>query len=179
MNIAAKYGSPNMLGVLPRPAYRWLALIMLVGCASPATATEMERTSGGEDEQASLEVARSQDVPCDLANPEDKEVDDALKDPLGAVAGLHRDSVACDDPSGNKTKYMWSNAGTVSVTVWFDNRCSHEVGVALVYEKDGDRPRLVECLSARGGTKGARKFRHEPIPGYFLRAVAKGCPTPG
>jgi hypothetical protein len=90
---------------------------------------------------------------------------------------VHRASIDCSRPVGEKTNYSWSNSGSVSVTVYFNNHCSHKVYATLHYTKSGE-PDIIDCLNTNGGTKGKKKFPHEPLPGYSLQKITKGCPIP-
>lgn len=93
-------------------------------------------------------------------------------------AAIHRDSVSCTKPAGNKVNYSWDNSGSASTTVYFNNHCSHHVRATLHYTKRGDNPEIIDCLNTNGGTKGRKKFAAEPLPGYKLTNISKGCPIP-
>lgn len=159
---------------LARTGCAAIVLSFMPGCEGAESVSQAEPSSGSEGKQTSGEVAATSGALRDLADPDERRVDDALKDPNGAAAGFHRDSIACDEPAGGKVKYSWSNAGAGGVTVHFDNPCAHEVRAGLVYEKDG-QVRVVDCLRAPSGARGEQRVPHEPMRGYFLREVEKGC----
>jgi len=71
----------------------------------------------------------------------------------------HTDSIDCEKPKGAKSNYSWSE-GTISVTVYFNNHCVHEVKAKLVVEDTRYPDTYTEtCMVTNGGTKGKKKFR--------------------
>lgn len=84
---------------------------------------------------------------------------------------VHRASISCDKPSGAKANYSWAG-GITTVTVYFNNHCSHRVAAGIVLE-DEDGALSVQCMETNGGTKGNKKF-HIGVDHHVAR-VQKGC----
>jgi hypothetical protein len=90
-----------------------------------------------------------------------------------AQGKVKRKSVKCKRPKGNKSRYSWKD-GNISTTVYFNNHCSHRVGVTLHFDSmAGDNWSWKACLKTNGGTKGRKKYRH--VPADRLIKITKGC----
>ncbi|GAA3432117.1 hypothetical protein [Kutzneria kofuensis] len=73
-----------------------------------------------------------------------------------AMADTHRASIKCTSPSDAKANYSWGD-GFTTVTVYFNNHCSHKVSAGIV-TKDQDDRLSVYCMVTNGGTSGKKKF---------------------
>lgn len=73
-----------------------------------------------------------------------------------ADAATHRASIDCSSPKDAKANYSWGD-GATTVTVYFNNHCSHKVSAGVV-TKDTDDRLSVYCMVTNGGTQGKKKF---------------------
>lgn len=88
-----------------------------------------------------------------------------------ADAAVHRASIACVSPKGEKANYSWGD-GITTVTVYFNNHCSESVTAGVV-TKDTDDRQSVYCLKTNGGTSGKKSIGigvDEHVTG-----IKKGC----
>jgi hypothetical protein len=83
----------------------------------------------------------------------------------------HNASIACSSPKGAKSNYSWGD-GITTVTVYFNNHCSHKVSAGIVL-KDQDGALSVECMTTNGGTSGNKKF-HIGVD-HTVARIQKGC----
>jgi len=88
-----------------------------------------------------------------------------------ANAATHDASIACTSPSGAKANYSWGD-GVTTVTVYFNNHCSHKVSAGVV-TKDQDDRTSVYCLTTNGGTTGKKKIGIG-VDEHVVR-IQKGC----
>ncbi|MBE1586963.1 hypothetical protein ACFPOI_00905 [Nonomuraea angiospora] len=88
-----------------------------------------------------------------------------------ASAPVHRASISCSRPKGAKANYSWGD-GRTSVTVYFNNHCSHKVGAKL-HIKNSIGPNYTLCLTTNGGTKGKKKYSIGAA--RTLTAITSGC----
>ncbi|MDP4505323.1 hypothetical protein [Nonomuraea turcica] len=83
----------------------------------------------------------------------------------------HKASIKCTRPKGAKTNYSWGD-GSMSVTVYFNNHCSHQVRAKL-HIKNSIGGNFTKCLVTNGGTKGRKKFNIGLAS--TLTEITKGC----
>ncbi|GAA3219872.1 hypothetical protein [Nonomuraea helvata] len=87
-----------------------------------------------------------------------------------SMQDVHRASIDCSRPKGKTTNYSWGD-GATSVTVYFNNHCSHRVSAKLhIKSAFGD---YTKCLRTNGGTEGRKKF-DIGLAGT-LTGISKGC----
>ncbi|WP_188196063.1 hypothetical protein [Nonomuraea sp. SYSU D8015] len=87
-------------------------------------------------------------------------------------AGIkHKASIKCTTPRGARTNFSWGD-GITTVTVYFNNHCSHRVSAKL-HIKNSVGGNYTECMVTNGGTKGRKKF-HIGAAGT-LTEITKGC----
>ncbi|WP_049562358.1 hypothetical protein [Nonomuraea sp. SBT364] len=81
-----------------------------------------------------------------------------------------RTSIACKAPKGARSNYSWAD-GDISVTVYFNNHCSHRVYATLHINNPVANYR--ECFVTNGGTKGKKKFNIGAAS--TLTRITSGC----
>ncbi|MFC5824220.1 hypothetical protein [Nonomuraea insulae] len=77
-----------------------------------------------------------------------------------ARAGAERDSVRCSRPKGKWANYSWGE-GNTSVTIYFNNHCSHKVSAKITFVRKGsvgDKATKYRCVTVNAHTKGKKKF---------------------
>ncbi|SDC41169.1 hypothetical protein [Actinokineospora iranica] len=84
----------------------------------------------------------------------------------------HRASIACAKPKGEKANYSWGD-GNISVTVYFNNHCSHKVDAGIVTQNATDGTYSIRCMTTNGGTKGKKKFNIGAL--NKVVKIQKGC----
>jgi hypothetical protein len=103
----------------------------------------------------------------DAADPTDDGPTDVTSD-----RRIHRGKLACTRPAGKRVNYSWSYSGSGSITIYFNNHCSHRVNAKLhFYDKPGD-VEVTACLNTNGGTQGRKKYTNPFRP---LRKITRGC----
>ena len=65
--------------------------------------------------------------------------------------------IKCDAPKDATSNYSWAD-GVTTVTVYFNNHCSHKVSAGIVVADVQDGREDVYCMVTNGGTKGKHKF---------------------
>ncbi|MEO3806108.1 hypothetical protein [Nonomuraea sp. B1E8] len=83
----------------------------------------------------------------------------------------YRTSLACKAPKKAKSNYSWGD-GRSSVTVYFNNHCSHKM-YAKLHIKNSIGGNFKKCLATNGGTKGKKKF-HIGLASTLTR-ITLGC----
>jgi len=76
-------------------------------------------------------------------------------------------SISCDNPSGNKVNFSWSNSGLVTTTLYFNNHCSTSQRVTVKLNNA-----VVDqvCLVTGAGVKSSVRYNATSISD-----VTKGC----
>ncbi|WP_326672500.1 hypothetical protein [Streptomyces sp. NBC_01257] len=93
------------------------------------------------------------------------------QDAGASTQAVKRASIKCTKPAGKVTNYSWGDGSYDSVTVYFNNHCSHKVGAKLHFQAGGGQ-KTTRCLTTNGGTKGKKKFS---VTRYHLKKITKGC----
>ncbi|MGW4800993.1 hypothetical protein ACWEPC_52095 [Nonomuraea sp. NPDC004297] len=88
-----------------------------------------------------------------------------------ATAPVHRAALACSRPKGGRSNYSWGD-GRTSVTVYFNNHCSHRVSAKL-HIKNAIGRNYTICMTTNGGTQGKKKYSIGAA--RTLTAITKGC----
>lgn len=88
------------------------------------------------------------------------------------AADVERDSVDCKKPENNKVNYSWSK-GITSVTVYYNNHCSHDVKSTLTIEDTYSGAYREECMTTQAGEKGRKKFDMKAVD--KLVNIKSGC----
>ncbi|MEO3869762.1 hypothetical protein ABGB18_13120 [Nonomuraea sp. B12E4] len=88
-----------------------------------------------------------------------------------SAQSVRRASIACFEPKKAKTNYSWGD-GKLTVTVYFNNHCSHRVGAKL-HIRNPATGNYTECLVTNGGTKGRKKFHIGATSS--LTKITNGC----
>jgi hypothetical protein len=83
----------------------------------------------------------------------------------------HTASLKCSKPSGNRANYSW-NDGSTTVTVYFNNHCSHKVDAKLTMKNPLSGHTYTRCMTTNGGTKGSDSF---VVGEFYLEKITKGC----
>ncbi|MEU6720302.1 hypothetical protein ABZ897_53375 [Nonomuraea sp. NPDC046802] len=92
-----------------------------------------------------------------------------------AGAVVERDSVRCSKPSGKWANYSWGE-GNTSVTIHFNNHCSHKVSVKIRFvakSSVGDNGPKYRCMTVNAKTKGKKKFPARLYKAYSVTRVAR------
>jgi hypothetical protein len=89
-------------------------------------------------------------------------------------AGVERDSVSCSKPRGKRANYSWGE-GNTTVTIYFNNHCSHKVSVRITFVRKGsvgDKASKYRCMTVNAKTKGKKKFYAAVYKPYSVTRVA-------
>ncbi|MEV1174494.1 hypothetical protein [Nonomuraea sp. NPDC049784] len=92
-----------------------------------------------------------------------------------ARAAVERDSVSCSKPKGKWANYSWGE-GNTSVTIYFNNHCSHKVSVRITFVRKGsvgDKASKYRCMTVNANTKGKKKFYAAVYKPYSVTRVAR------
>ncbi|WP_433441070.1 hypothetical protein [Nonomuraea sp. CA-141351] len=92
-----------------------------------------------------------------------------------ARAAVERDSVSCSKPKGKRANYSWGE-GNTSVTIYFNNHCSHKVSVKITFVRKGsvgDKASKYRCMTVNANTKGKKKFYAAVYKPYSVTRVAR------
>lgn len=92
-----------------------------------------------------------------------------------AQAGVERDSVSCSKPRGKWANYSWGE-GNTSVTIYFNNHCSHKVSAKIMFVRKGsvgDKAAKYRCMTVNAHTKGKKKFYAAAYKPYSVTRVAR------
>ncbi|MGP3960746.1 hypothetical protein ACTWPT_32520 [Nonomuraea sp. 3N208] len=93
-----------------------------------------------------------------------------------AGAAIERDSVRCTKPRSKWANYSWGE-GNTTVTIYFNNHCSHKVSVRIMFVRKGsvgDKAAKYRCMTVNAHTKGKKKFYAAVYKPYSVTRV-KGC----
>ncbi|MGI5286355.1 hypothetical protein ACQEVF_23855 [Nonomuraea polychroma] len=93
-----------------------------------------------------------------------------------AGAAVERDSVRCSKPRNQFANYSWGE-GNTSVTIYFNNHCSHRVSVRITFVRKGsvgDKAAKYRCMTVNAKTKGKKKFYAAVYKPYSVTRV-KSC----
>ncbi|RVX45049.1 hypothetical protein EDD27_7826 [Nonomuraea polychroma] len=93
-----------------------------------------------------------------------------------AGAYVERDSVRCSKPRNQFANYSWGE-GNTSVTIYFNNHCSHRVSVRIKFVRKGsvgDQAAKYRCMTVNAKTKGKKKFYAAVYKPYSVTRV-KSC----
>ena len=96
----------------------------------------------------------------------------AVAAPAASAADVKRASIACTSPKDANANYSWAN-GINTVTVYFNNHCSHKVSAGIVVEDVQDGRLDIYCMVTNGGTKGKKKF--DIGVQNKVKRIQKGC----
>ncbi|MEV6867397.1 hypothetical protein AB0M44_41200 [Streptosporangium subroseum] len=91
-----------------------------------------------------------------------------------ATALVEHASVSCSKPSGKRANYSWGE-GTTTVTIYFNNHCSHKVSVKISFERKGSSGATVStsrCMTVNAKTKGSKKFYAARYKPYSVTRVS-------
>ncbi|WP_329082587.1 MULTISPECIES: hypothetical protein [unclassified Streptosporangium] len=91
-----------------------------------------------------------------------------------ATALVEQASVRCSKPSGKRANYSWGE-GTTTVTIYFNNHCSHKVSVKISFERKGSSGPTVStsrCMTVNANTKGSKKFYAARYKPYSVTRVS-------
>ncbi|MFC4009949.1 hypothetical protein ACFOY2_22155 [Nonomuraea purpurea] len=92
-----------------------------------------------------------------------------------AGAGVQRDSIRCSKPRGKWANYSWGE-GNTTVTIYFNNHCSHKVSAKIRFEAKGsvgsNGPKF-QCMTVNAKTKGKKKFPARLYKAYSVTRVAR------
>ncbi|TMR25644.1 hypothetical protein ETD86_00515 [Nonomuraea turkmeniaca] len=91
------------------------------------------------------------------------------------AATVERDSVRCSKPSSKWANYSWGE-GNTSVTIYFNNHCSHKVSVKITFVRKGsvgDKAAKYRCMTVNANTKGKKKFYAAVYKPYAVTRVAR------
>ena len=80
--------------------------------------------------------------------------------------------IKCTAPAGEQANYSWAD-GITTVTVYFNNHCSHKVSAGIVVEDVQDGRLDIYCMVTNGGTKGKHKF--DIGAQNKVKRIQKGC----
>ncbi|MEV6158264.1 hypothetical protein AB0L53_48805 [Nonomuraea sp. NPDC052129] len=92
-----------------------------------------------------------------------------------AQAGLESDSISCSRPRGKWANYSWGE-GNTSVTIYFNNQCSHKVSAKIMFVRKGsvgDKAAKYRCMTVNAHTKGKKKFYAAAYKPYSMTRVAR------
>ncbi|GLW10366.1 hypothetical protein Misp01_54940 [Microtetraspora sp. NBRC 13810] len=92
-----------------------------------------------------------------------------------ARAAVERDSVKCSKPGGKWANYSWGE-GNTTVTIYFNNHCSHKVSTKIAFERKGsvgDKVTKYRCMTVNARTKGKKKFYAAAYKPYSVIRVAR------
>ncbi|WP_433513221.1 hypothetical protein ACQP2T_57950 [Nonomuraea sp. CA-143628] len=92
-----------------------------------------------------------------------------------AQAGVERDSIRCSKPRGKWANYSWGE-GNTTVTIYFNNHCSHKVSAKIAFERKGsvgDKVTKYRCMTVNAHTKGKKKFYAAVYKPYSVTRVAR------
>jgi hypothetical protein len=90
-----------------------------------------------------------------------------------AGAAVERDSVRCTKPRGKWANYSWGE-GNTTVTIYFNNHCSHRVSVKIMFVRKGsvgDKASKYRCMTVNAKTKGKKKFYAAVYKPYSVTRV--------
>ncbi|HTI26873.1 MAG TPA: hypothetical protein VL652_38165 [Kutzneria sp.] len=92
--------------------------------------------------------------------------------PTASATDVKHASISCTTPKDANANYSWAN-GINSVTVYFNNHCSHKVSAGIVVEDVQDGRLDIYCMVTNGGTKGKHKF--DIGAQNKVKRIQKGC----